>query len=98
MSCCLENYYYIFFSACILETTDDILAKYRKQPAATPNPLPDLPNQNKVLPDRQEEPEQDTIVVYDPNNLESCKAFLDTKKKLRLVLSTADFHVSIKLL
>ena len=30
--------------------------------------------------------------AYDPGNLESCKAFLDAKKKLRMVLSTADFQ------
>lgn len=34
----------------------------------------------------------DSGPAYDPQNLETCKAFLDAKKKLRLVLSIADFH------
>lgn len=29
-------------------------------------------------------------IVYDPNNLEQSKAFLDAKKKLRIVLSWSD--------
>lgn len=32
------------------------------------------------------------LQAYDPNSLETCKAFLDAKRKLRLVLSTADIH------
>jgi hypothetical protein len=39
--------------------------------------------------------DDDTTPAYDPQNLESCKAFLDAKRKLRLVLSTADFHSNI---
>ena len=37
--------------------------------------------------------EEEAPPVYDPSNLETCKAFMDAKKKLRLVLSTADFQV-----
>lgn len=31
-----------------------------------------------------------TQISYDPNNLEQSKAFLDAKKKLRIVLSWSD--------
>ncbi|CAF1300551.1 unnamed protein product [Rotaria sp. Silwood1] len=32
----------------------------------------------------------DTIPYYDPTNLDTCRAFIDAKKKLRIVLATAD--------
>lgn len=50
--------------------------------------------QNKDKGDMRDE-EEDESAPYDPNNLESCKAFLDAKRKLRLVLSTADFQVHV---
>lgn len=34
--------------------------------------------------------DDDDSIAYDPLNLETCKAFVDAKKKLRLVLSTLD--------
>ena len=37
--------------------------------------------------------EEPSTPAYDSSNLEQCKAFLDAKKKLRLVLSTADFQL-----
>lgn len=37
--------------------------------------------------------ETDIQPVYDPNNLENCFAFVDAKRKLRLVLSTGDFQI-----
>jgi hypothetical protein len=42
--------------------------------------------------DRPED--DDGTPVYDSNNLEGCKAFLDAKKKLRLILSHVDIQVS----
>lgn len=33
--------------------------------------------------------------LYDPNNVENCLAFLDAKRKLRIVLGSADFQVCI---
>ena len=45
----------------------------------------------------RDETDSDSTPAYDPNNLEHCKAFLDAKKKLRMVLSTADFQVCIRL-
>ena len=32
----------------------------------------------------------DTFPYYDPTNLDTCRAFIDTKKKLRVVLASAD--------
>ena len=86
------------------ETTDDILAKYRKhtsspqKPAADNNASPSFPapaNQSKEKEVRsrdQDEDVTDSTPAYDSQNLETCKAFVDAKKKLRLVLSNADFH------
>lgn len=37
--------------------------------------------------------DDDGTPVYDSNNLEGCKAFLDAKKKLRLILSHIDIQV-----
>ena len=71
-------------------SSDDILAKYRKQPSATDNA-----NQVKEKPEARDETDSDSTPAYDPNNLENCKAFLDAKKKLRMVLSTADFQVCV---
>ena len=77
------------FFVCFAEmSSDDILAKYRKQPSA-----PDNSNQVKEKAEPKEETDSDSSPAYDPNNLENCKAFLDAKKKLRMVLSTADFQV-----
>ena len=69
-------------------SSDDILAKYRKQPSTADNA-----NQVKEKPEPRDETDSDSTPAYDPNNLENCKAFLDAKKKLRMVLSTADFQV-----
>lgn len=35
--------------------------------------------------------------LYDANNLENCLAFLDAKRKLRIVLGAADFQVSYQM-
>ena len=35
--------------------------------------------------------------TYDSNNLEICQAFLDAKKKLRLILSSVDLQVAFSL-
>ena len=55
----------------------------------------DTANQSKEK-ERTSESKEDDIdgpPDYDPNNLESCKAFLDAKRKLRMVLSTADLQM-----
>lgn len=38
--------------------------------------------------------EEDERLFIDPNNIESSYAFTDAKRKLRLVLSIADFSMS----
>ena len=101
----------------IPETTDDILAKYRKKPQGILVPS----NENhsgavggatgmgtneqshvtvafsvtntkpeKRFSIKEEETEQPH---YDPSNLENCFAFVDAKRKLRIVLSSAEFQV-----
>ncbi len=77
--------YFFFLTS---ETSDDILAKYRKQPVPA-----EVANQVKEKAEVRDESDSDSTPAYDPNNLENCKAFLDAKKKLRMVLSTADFQV-----
>jgi len=37
---------------------------------------------------------EDEVPLYDSNNLEICQAFLDAKKKLRLILSSVDLQVT----
>lgn len=74
------------------ESSDDILAKYRK-PAVKANsqeggaggePIVSFSVSKVKDDDKAETP------AYDPANLETCLAFQDTKKKLRRVLSHAD--------
>jgi len=77
-------------------TSDDILAKYRKPVAhksadniaACPAAVADGVTKSK---DKVE----DEIPLYDSNNLEMCQAFLDAKKKLRLILSSVDLQVRL---
>jgi hypothetical protein len=80
---------------CLADTTDDILAKYRK-PASTAK-LGNNAHEPCVLNDavkvKERLEDDDGVPVYDSNNLESCKAFLDAKKKLRLILSHIDLQV-----
>ena len=72
-----------------LETSDDILAKYRKPKIATEKPDQPTTNQRQShIPSIVDD--DDDSVAYDPSNLETCRAFVDAKKKLRLVLSTLD--------
>jgi len=78
-----------------LVTSDDILAKYRKPVvhksadgvAAGPPAVADGVAKSKEKGD-------DEVPLYDSNNLEMCQAFLDAKKKLRLILSSVDLQVS----
>lgn len=94
---CFHGWKLFCFSA---DTSDEILAKYRSKPAPVPKPsdssttssLPSSAGGTSRPVEEEEGPP-----AYDPNNLETCKAFLDAKKKLRLVLSNADFQVSLRL-
>jgi len=81
-------------------TSDDILAKYRKPVAhkstdnVTAGPATAAADNVAKNKDRVE----DEIPLYDSNNLEICQAFLDAKKKLRLILSSVDLQVRLSVL
>jgi len=69
-----------------LDTTDDILAKYRRKPSAASDTASIESNQS-----RTKEVEDERLSI-DPNNVELSYAFADAKRKLRMVLSTADLQ------
>ncbi|KAK3088488.1 hypothetical protein FSP39_019810 [Pinctada imbricata] len=80
------------------ESSDDILEKYRKKTVsdqATESlvvPTIDIPAiKEKRLSIRDDE--IDGPPIYDPNNLENCFAFTDTKRKLRIVMSSPEFQI-----
>ncbi|XP_014468928.1 PREDICTED: receptor-mediated endocytosis protein 6 homolog isoform X1 [Dinoponera quadriceps] len=68
------------------DTSDDILAKYRRKPSATSDTASVESNQS-----RTKEVEDERLFI-DPNNVEMSYAFADAKRKLRMVLSTADLQ------
>ncbi|XP_033725234.1 GTPase-activating protein and VPS9 domain-containing protein 1-like isoform X1 [Pecten maximus] len=94
------------------ESTDDILAKYRKKPqgilssqstesgGAAGSSVDGVPatvafSNNPIKEKRFSIRDEDMTDSphYDPNNLENCFAFIDAKRKLRIVLSSAEFQV-----
>ncbi|KAL3872160.1 hypothetical protein ACJMK2_040107 [Sinanodonta woodiana] len=81
----------------VAETSDEILAKYRKKSILTSTPTAEsLAAAGMTDKDKQQsakEQEEDSVLLYDPNNLENCSAYLDAKRKLRMVLSTGDFQL-----
>ncbi|KAK1119373.1 hypothetical protein K0M31_013207 [Melipona bicolor] len=73
------------------DSTDDILAKYRRKPSAASDTEASVESNQS----RTKEPTEDERLLIDPNNVELSYAFSDAKRKLRMVLSTADLqHVS----
>jgi len=78
------------------ETSDDILAKYRKKSILTSTPSSE-PTQTEREKRLSLKAADDETPLYDPSNLEKCLAFLDAKRKLRIVLSTADCLVGAEL-
>lgn len=70
-----------------LDSTDDILAKYRRKPSAASDTASIESNQS-----RTKETTEDERLLIDPNNVELSYAFADAKRKLRMVLSTADLQ------
>ena len=70
----------------ITDTTDDILAKYRRKPSANSDTASVESTQS-----RTKEAEDERLFI-DPNNVEMSFAFVDAKRKLRMVLSTADLQ------
>ena len=91
---------FVYFLMCLLiysDTTDDILAKYRK-PAVVAKPAADgltTAAENSSRDKDRIAEDGENIPVYDSNNLENCKAFLDAKKKLRLILSHVDLQACL---
>ncbi len=70
------------------ETSDDILAKYRKKSASQTDSAPD--SNDLSLVDAAATDAADERLVIDPQNVEASYAFEDAKRKLRLMLSEAD--------
>ncbi|XP_043477081.1 GTPase-activating protein and VPS9 domain-containing protein 1 isoform X1 [Leptopilina heterotoma] len=68
------------------DSTDDILAKYRRKPSANSDTASVESTQS-----RTKEIEDERLLI-DPNNIEMSFAFIDAKRKLRMVLSTADLQ------
>ncbi|CAF3758135.1 unnamed protein product [Rotaria socialis] len=77
-----------------IDTTsaDDILARYSNKGSTN------IESGSKITTTADEshtetiivETFADTIPYYDPTNLDTCRAFIDAKKKLRIVLASAD--------
>lgn len=65
---------------------EDILAKYRRKPSATSDTASVESSQSRI-----KEAEDERLLI-DPNNIELSYAFSDAKRKLRMVLSTADLQ------
>ncbi|KAK2576023.1 hypothetical protein KPH14_007375 [Odynerus spinipes] len=70
----------------IIDSSDDILAKYRRKPSTASDTASVESNQS-----RTKEAEDERLSI-DPNNVELSFAFADAKRKLRMVLSTADLQ------
>ncbi|KAK4303813.1 hypothetical protein Pmani_024199 [Petrolisthes manimaculis] len=81
----------------IEETSDDILAKYRNKKPDVDTSETDsnmMSNQDSLAANDLPKTEEDERLYIDPNNIEMSYAFTDAKRKLRLVLSIADFSIS----
>ncbi|XP_047500303.1 GTPase-activating protein and VPS9 domain-containing protein 1-like isoform X1 [Penaeus chinensis] len=79
----------------IEETSDDILAKYRKKPEVDTSETDGISGvEHNLQVNDIPKTEEDERLFIDPNNIESSYAFTDAKRKLRLVLSIADFSMS----
>lgn len=71
------------------ETSEDILAKYRRKPSNTSDTNTTDSGASSVKSKSCIEIDDERMTI-DPSNIENSFAFLDAKKKLRLVLSTSD--------
>lgn len=70
------------------ETSEDILAKYRRKPS-TASDSNTTDSGNSSVKSKGTEADDERINI-DPSNIEGSFAFIDAKKKLRLVLSNSD--------
>ncbi|XP_069695345.1 GTPase-activating protein and VPS9 domain-containing protein 1 [Periplaneta americana] len=73
------------------DTTEDILAKYRRKPSASGDSTASEPGTEMKQPQLVGEVEDERLSM-DPANIEASYAFIDAKRKLRMVLSTADLQ------
>jgi len=69
-----------------METSDDILAKYRKKPVEDKVDGGEI----EMLQQREQEEELDPLQQMDTENIEASYVFQDARRKLRLVLSEAE--------
>ncbi|XP_033609834.1 GTPase-activating protein and VPS9 domain-containing protein 1 isoform X3 [Cryptotermes secundus] len=73
------------------DTTEDILAKYRRKPSASGDSTASEAGTELKAPQLVGEVEDERLSM-DPANIEASYAFIDAKRKLRMVLSTADLQ------
>ncbi|XP_045595997.1 GTPase-activating protein and VPS9 domain-containing protein 1 isoform X2 [Procambarus clarkii] len=80
----------------IEETSDDILAKYRNKKPEMDTSETDgmVSTQHNIQVNEIAKTEEDERLFIDPSSIETSYAFADAKRKLRLVLSIADFSMS----
>ncbi|KAK7074988.1 GTPase-activating protein and VPS9 domain-containing protein 1 [Halocaridina rubra] len=79
----------------IEETSDDIIAKYRNKKPEIDTSETDAAMSSDILHMNEiRKTEEDERLYIDPNNIETSYAFFDAKRKLRIVLSMADFSTS----
>lgn len=88
--CIMKQSFYIR-SYFIVDTTEDILAKYRRKPSASGDSTASEPGTELKAPQLVGEVEDERLSM-DPANIEASYAFNDAKRKLRMVLSTADLQ------
>jgi hypothetical protein len=87
------------------ETSEDILEKYRSKPSAMSTAAQDNTGLANIdvtaLKEKRMSVKDEDIQgppLYNPDNLETCFAFTDTKRKLRIVLSNTDVQLGYNLL
>lgn len=86
------------------ESSEDILEKYRTKPAGSTVVSQEVPLPNidvTAMKEKRMSVKDEDIhgpPLYDPENLETCFAFTDTKRKLRIVLSNTDIQLGYNLL
>ena len=73
------------------DTTEDILAKYRRKPSAGGDSTASEQGVELKPPQMIGEVEDERLNM-DPANIEASYGFVDAKRKLRMVLSTADLQ------
>lgn len=90
-----------FVSLWLIESSEDILEKYRTKPAVSAVVSQEVPLTNidvTAMKEKRMSVKDEDIhgpPLYDPENLETCFAFTDTKRKLRIVLSNTAYSLGI---